>query len=256
MERVITLKQSICALFEVHDDANGVRRVVTPLEYPGSGDKIVIRIRPHEQGFLIDENGEAALYATMAGGDVDSEGVARWAEELNHYSPADYSPVDEKITLITQDERLLAPYIFRVAEAAQQLFSIATSRVERQTSDFKDRVKTVIMRAAQTLNMPYEADYVLPLAGGLTADHYIDGDVPLIVVAANSVTRLLEAEIIHMQYKFSRRAGFILAVAESQKAVGVKQFERANFYTGKTVSFIAHDLEQMIINHQSQFVNQ
>ena len=247
MELIEDLQHKICSLFEVYSDANGVKRIVTPLEYPGSGDKIVIRIRPTPNGFSLDENGEAALYATMAGGDIESDNISRWAEELSKYSPAHYSIEDEQINLFTKDNRLIAPYIFRVAEAAQQLFAIATSRTERQANDFKERVKEVVSQTAAKLNLAFETDYSLPITGGLIADYYIDAPVPLIIVAAASATRLLEAEVIHMQYKLSKRVGFILAVAESQAAVGKKQFERANYYTGKTVNFFPHDLEQLII---------
>ena len=41
--------------FEVHPDEDGVTRVVTPLEYVGSGDKIVVRVRPDGHGYSIDD---------------------------------------------------------------------------------------------------------------------------------------------------------------------------------------------------------
>lgn len=69
---------------------------------------------------------------------------------------------------------------------------------------------------------------------------------PLIVIAASSATRLLEAEVIHMQYRYTKQRGFILAVAESEKVVGKKQFHRANYYTGKTVEFSAYDFGQLL----------
>ena len=56
---------------------------------------------------------------------------------------------------------------------------------------------------------------------------------PLFVIAASSATRLLEAEVIHMQYRYTKQRGFILAVAESEKVVGKKQFHPLN-YLGKT----------------------
>lgn len=246
MELVSDIKHAICTLFEVYSDAKGGHRVVTPLEYPGSGDKIVIRVRPCGNGFSLDENGEAALYASMAGGDTETENVARWASELENYSPARYSEEDESIRIYTNNQSLIAPYIFRIAEAAQQLFSISTSRTERQASTFKDRVAAVVFETATKLNLAFRSDYDLPIAGGLTADYYIESAVPLIVIAATSTTRLLEAEVIHMQYRMNKMSGFVLAVTESQSSVGKRQFERANYYTGKTVSFIPHDLEQLI----------
>lgn len=37
-----------------------------------------------------------------------------------------------------------------------------------------------------------------------------------------------------------------VVVAESQKAVGIKQFNRANYYTGKTVAFNPLDFAQLL----------
>ena len=49
------LKHTICALFEVHEDSSTVQRIVTPFEYPGSNDKVVIRVRQRAHGFEIDD---------------------------------------------------------------------------------------------------------------------------------------------------------------------------------------------------------
>lgn len=232
------LKRAICALFEVHPDEGGVQRIVTPLEYPGSNDQIVVRVRPSDdgRGFIIDENGEAAFYAGLNGGDIESEAVGRWAEEISSISPVEFTE-DEKIAAFANDERLIAPYIFRVAEAAQQLHAIATARAERQASDFKERIKSVIQEIAAELNLSCESDVELPIAGGLKADHLLGKNNPLIIVAATSPTRLLEAEVIYMQYRADKKPGYILAVAESQGTVGKKQYERAAYYTNKAVIF-------------------
>lgn len=248
MELTFDLKRAICGLFEVHADEKGVQRIVTPLEYPGSGDQVVIRVRPTTNGYTIDDNGEAALYASMAGGDVESDAVARWAEETLHFSPATFSE-DETISAISSDERLIAPYIFRVAEAAQQLFSIATARGPKKVSDFRERLASIVIETAKSLGVPLRCDVELPIAGGMKADYIIDHDVPLLLVAATNATRLLEAEIIHVQYRLEKMPGFVLAVAESQAAVGKTQFERANYYTGKTVTFSEANLPKLI-EHQ------
>jgi hypothetical protein len=232
------LKKAICSLFEVHADDGGIQRVITPLEYPGSNDQIIVRVRPSAdgQGFTIDENGEAAFYANLNGGDIDSDVVARWAEDLTASTPVQFSD-DEKIVAFANDQRLIAPYIFRVAEAAQQLHAIATARTERQTSDFKDRIKEIVQEIARTANLKYESEVELPIAGGLKADHVLGTNSPLIVIAATSSTRLLEAEVIYMQYRAEKINGYVLAVAESQVTVGKKQYERAAYYTNKTVIF-------------------
>jgi len=245
MELTRTIKQAICALFEVHSDENGVQRIVTPLEYSGSGDRIVVRVRPEEHGFSIDENGESALYANMADGDVELESVQRWLAELPDHSPVS-ADENEILRAHAPDERLIPAYIFRVAEAAQNLYALATARQPRKESDFKIKVAQAVEAAAQKVGFKYGTDVELPIAGEFKADHVIYSPTPLIVIAASGIQRLLEAELIHMRYQQENMPGFVLAAVESQRAVGTKQFERANYYTGKTVSFNPLDFSTLI----------
>jgi hypothetical protein len=243
------LKRAICSLFEVHADEGGVQRVVTPLEYPGSNDQIVVRVRPSADGhgFAIDENGEAAFYAALNGGDVESEAVGRWAEDISSASPVKFTD-DEKISAYASDERLIAPYIFRVAEAAQQLHAIATARADRQSSDFKDRIKQIVQEIAIESNLQLNSEVELPIAGGLKADHVLGTSMPLIIIAATSSTRLLEAEVIFMQYRADKKQGYVLAVAENQATVGKKQYERAAYYTNKAVIFNSDAFSTLVSN--------
>ncbi|WP_250452618.1 hypothetical protein [Caballeronia sp. ATUFL_M2_KS44] len=246
MELTQTLAGGICSLFEVHADTNGVHRIVTPLEYAGTGDRVVVRVRPENSGYVIDENGEACLNASMAGGDVESAAVSRWSQELAELSPARLCG-DEVIRATTDDQRLIAPYVFRVAEAAQQLYAVATSQADRQSgSDFKEQLTSVLVEIAQELGVRLRSDVELPIAGGWVADHVVDIEKPLIIIGASSAARLLEAEMIFMQYKVQKMDGYVLAIAESQKAVTKKQFERASYYTDKTVAFDAGNLKGMI----------
>lgn len=246
MEVTTNLKQAICALFEVRLDEAGVRRVITPLEYSGSGDRVVVRVRPINDGYLIDENGEAALYASMADGDPSAESVLRWAQDLEGQSPVCLSE-DETLQAFAHDERLVASYIFRVAESAQQLYALATSRPPRRVSDFKEKVAKAVESAAESVGFTYESDVPLGISGDFVADHVISStDTPLIIIAASGIQRLLEAEIIHMQYRAEQIHATVIAAVESQKSVGTKQYERANYYTGKTVTFSASDFGSLI----------
>lgn len=242
----LNLKRDICSLFEVHNDENGVQRIVTPLEYTGSGDRIVVRVRPRDGFFQIDENGDAAFLASLNGGSTDSELVARWAAILNETSPVS---LDEDETLIAEavDERLLAPYVLKVAAAAQQLYYFATARAERQQNDFRERLADVVKDISEQIKIRWRTDITLPIMGDLVADHVLgDDDNPLIVIAAHSSARLLEAEIIHMQYRRENKPGYVLAVAEDQASVTKKQFERASYFTDKTVVFEPHNLGAFI----------
>lgn len=96
------------------------------------------------------------------------------------------------------------------------------------------------------MNVSVESNVELPIAGGLKADHVLGTKTPLIVITATSATRLLEAEVIFMQYRADEKPGYVLAVAEDQQAVGKKQFERANYYTNKTVIYNPDAMRQLV----------
>jgi hypothetical protein len=243
---MVTLNQSICALFQVHQDDETLQRVITPFEYTGMGDNVVVRVRKRMHGWQVDDNGEAAFFASMAGGDIEADGITRWLDD-GITKPAQYNAEDESIVAEVDNEALIATAIFRVAQASQTLYALATNRAERQsTSDFKERLSETIVAAAEQLKMPLRRDVELSIAGNLTADYVIDAESPLIIIAASSATRLLEAELIYLQYQNTKEKCFVLAVAENQKSVGIKQFERANYYTDKTVSFNPSDLPKLI----------
>ncbi len=49
-----------------------------------------------------------------------------------------------------------------------------------------------------------------------------------------------------MQYRSEKKPGYVLAIAEDQQSVGKRQFERANYYTDKTVIFNPDSLRQLV----------
>lgn len=248
------LKRGICALFEVHADELGVQRVVTPLEYSGSGDNIVVRVRPRNGYYQIDDNGEASFVAALNGGNPESELIQRWATALAETSPVSVNE-DEYVVAQATDGRLIAPYVLKVAAAAQQLYSFAFARQERQPSDFREQLYATIKDIVDQTNLYWRENVSLPIMGDLTADHVLGtDDKPFIIIAANSTTKLLEAELIHMQYKQEQRPAFVLAVAESQAAVTKKQFERALYFTDKTVTFEPGNLATLLRQVAPSFV--
>lgn len=240
------LQHDICSLFDVTETEVGGWCVVTPMQYSGSNDHVVVYIQPADQGWELHDNGDAVLNANMLGFDTGTDALERWCEDLKGSSPVALDNDTERLTAHAADDRLLAPYVFRVAEAAQQLFSISTQRQERRSSNFKEQVSEVIAAVANALNRQVQYDADLPIAGGLKADFVIPGQTPLIIIAATSVARLMEAEIIFMQLRHQKEPGFVLAIAESPQAVGRKQFDRANYYTGKTVSFDRSHLAELV----------
>lgn len=240
------LKRDICSLFEVHDDEKGVQRIVTPLEYSGSGDHVVVRVRPQDGTFRIDENGEAAFLAALNGGNTDKEVIARWVADLTDANNIKLDE-DEIIYAELKSEKLIAAYVIKVAAAAQQLYSMAVSRPERQANDFREQITEVVSSIASTLNLPWEKDASLPIVGDLKADHVLGkADNPLIIVAASTTARLLEAEVIHMQYRLEERKGYVLAIVQDQASVTRKQYERAEYFTDKTVVFNSQNLGSLL----------
>lgn len=229
------LKKSICDLFTVEVESKRLARVITPLQYQG-GDQVVVRVRKNDNGFQIDDNGEASFFASLNGGDTESEAFARWVDELRLISPVELDD-DEVLFASTASELDIALYIFRVAEVAQQLYAVSMPRGERVQNDFRERLQTIIQDIVREMRLPASQDAELPIAGGFVADYLIETKKPIIIIAATSSARLLEAEVIHEKYKSDKRPVTVIAVAENQAAVGKKQFERAAYYTDRALIF-------------------
>ncbi len=247
MKVTTDIQKTICSLFEVHEDEGGTQRVVTPMEYAGTGDKIVVRVRPRSFGYQIDENGEAAFYASLAGADLGSEAIVRWRDELQSQPPV---TMDEEGTLMASTDRpeLIAPYIFRVADAAQQLHTIATARQDRTADNFKEVVAEAVHSIANQMGWKVTDSQSLPIAGDLVADHILDpeGASPTIIISAPNAVRLLEAELIFQTYRQTKLPGKIIALSKSQEAVGKKQYERSAYYLDRSLIFNPHAVPQML----------
>ncbi len=246
MELTAQVKQTICSLFTVSEEEN-VLRVITPLYYGESHDQIVVCARREGALWRLDDNGDAAFYANMAGADIDSGSVQRWLETLAQ--PTQWDAAGEAFYITKITERQIAPLALKITEAASQLYALATARAERSKSDFIVRIVSMLRDIERESGIHARYNVEVDLAGGLLADCIFDAPVPLLVIAANSPVRLLEAELIHTQYLLEKKPGFVLAVVENAISVGRKQFSRANYYTGKTVEFegMQHDFHKQIL---------
>lgn len=60
------IKQRICGLFEVTETEDGGWCVVTPLQYSGSNDHVVIHIQAMDTGWRLHDNGDAIFNAHVA----------------------------------------------------------------------------------------------------------------------------------------------------------------------------------------------
>jgi hypothetical protein len=147
------LKHQIGSLFEVIDDEAGIQRVITPFEFPLSGDRIVVRVRPlgSEGRYSLDDNGDTVFYASMAGGDTRSAAVAQWKEELQRNSLVVFD--DDQLSVIASNEELIAPCVFRIAEATQQLYALSTSCQRSHADEGNMRLVEVVAEQAQEYDL-------------------------------------------------------------------------------------------------------
>ena len=246
------IKSLICGLFDVIPDEKGVLRVVTPMEYIGTKDKVVIRIRPIEgDQYKIDDNGDAMFYASMANADIESEVVTKWMADLPSNFPV--TSEDEVIFTITNDQAKIAQLVIKVAQISQEFYAISTSRTrgQRSAEAFKIKVRDAVYAAAATSGAEVSSDVSLDdISGDFVADHMIAGENGnLIVIAATGVQRLLEAELIHTTYERENIPTKVIAAVESQETVGKKQFERAAYFTDTTAVFSPQNFPRLIIKN-------
>lgn len=243
------IKSLICGLFDVQADEYGVQRVITPMEYIGTKDKVVIRIRPLGHGrFKIDENGDAMFYASMAGADVESDTIQNWLTDLPSNFPI-FSE-DEVLVAETENQSDIASLVIKVAQIAQDLYALATARTRapRSTEEFKKNVRKAVYAAALLRDVRVDSDVELDeISGNFVADHVIySGNSKLVIIAATGVQRLLEAELMHSTFERDHISAKVIAAVESQESVGKRQFERAGYYTDKTVTFSQSDFAGLI----------
>ena len=109
--------------------------------------------------------------------------------------------------------------------------------VQLVANDFRERVLAALSEVAAATGVALQFDQVIDEAGSLVADAVLGVSSPLLVIAASSVERLMEAELIYLRRKLSSTPGFVCAVVPSAKAIGQKHYSRANYYTDKALEF-------------------
>lgn len=104
----------------------------------------------------------------------------------------------------------------------------------------------IVQEVARDAGVEYRQDVPVDESGSLMVDVYIASPTPLMVVAATSIQRLMEAEIIWLDAAHRREPAYVLATVESAQAVGISQYTRANYYTDKTVEFASPALRNLV----------
>ena len=71
-------------LFEIRKTQSpNVELVKTPLEFPGTNDQVVVRVRKSPNGFLVDDGGDAEWFIETSGFSLESASVATSKKHLH-----------------------------------------------------------------------------------------------------------------------------------------------------------------------------
>lgn len=239
---VDALRHALCKAFDVFED-EGVLLVRTPFGLD-LNDDLVLRVRPDQGGWRIDDNGETLFALTLAGADPDADRVRELIE------PAELDADDGTLYSRAESPDLITSAVFHLAGAALRVHATFRPRMRAEPSDIKERVIALLSDLAQNMGVEMQTDLVLDEAGNLTADAVLEGVEPFMVIVATTTERLMEAELLYLQRKLRQRPGYVCAVVPSAKAVGQKHFTRANYYTDKAVEFEGWDVEFRELVHQ------
>lgn len=223
------LRHLMCGKFDIREE-DGVLLLRTPfgLDF---GDDLVIRVRPKGSGFQVDDNGETWLSLLMNGTAPDPDRV----QDVK--GAVDLDQEDGTLLVCVPTTSELADAIFRVTSASIRVHATFRPRGRAEPSDLKERVVSLLTEVAQEEGVILRLDEIVDETGVLAADAILGEEAPLIVIAASSVERLMEAELVFLRRQMLQRRGYVLAVVSSSQAIGRKHFSRANYYTDKTLEF-------------------
>ena len=235
----------ICKRFDwIGTDDHG--RLITPWHYD-DGDRVVIFAQREDTHWRVDDNGEGLFRLAAAGIDPESPAVLA---RLDAFPALLGVRVEEDGETLSARSVHLEQAAFAVAEASSQIMALACLRRARPVSDFRERVVKVVQAAATSLGVEARLDVPVDESLSLRADVYILSRVPLIVIAATSAQRLMEAEIIWLDAARRQERAYVLATVEDARAVGINQYTRANYYTDKTVEFTGAKALGELVAHQ------
>lgn len=223
-----------CKGFEWHADASG-GRLLTPLLYD-DGDQVVVFASPGADGWRLDDNGEGVFRLAASGVDPDGDRVRARLAAFEPLLGVRLDDDGESLYAIAADADIERSAL-AVAEASVQIMALSCLRQERQASDFRERVMAIVEEVAVAAGVEARRDVPIDESQTLLADIWLATPRPVLVIAASTPQRLMEAEIIWLDAARRNEQTYVLALVEDARAIGVKQYTRANYYTDKTVEF-------------------
>jgi hypothetical protein len=226
---------TLCRRFAWIATADG-GRLITPWRYD-DGDQVVVFVTPHGEDWRADDNGEGLFRLAGAGIDPASERVQARLQALTQILGVHLDDDGEQIYAVASTPNLESAAL-AVAEASAQLQGLTCLRPQaRQPSDFRERIIDLVETAARAAGVESRRDVPADASQSFLADVYLCTPIPLLVIAATSAQRLMEAEIIWLDAARRLAPVYVLATVESARDIGVAQYTRANYYTDKTVEY-------------------
>lgn len=228
--------QHFCQHFQWLESPEG-GRIITPWRYD-DGDQVVIFATRTEAGWKLDDNGESLFRLAAAGVDPESDRVkarlAAFPSLLGVRLDDDGESLCAEATQATFEQTAIA-----VAEASAQIQALSVLRQIRQVSDFRERVMSIVEEVARAAGIETRSNVPADESQTLFTDVYVCSPTPLLIIAATTPKRLMEAEMIWLDAARRQDHVYVLATVESAQSIGLSQYTRANYYTDKTVEFTA-----------------
>ena len=229
------MKLDLCKELSVRPTANGFL-VETPFSY-FDNDRIIVFVKLQTDGtYLLTDNGEAAERLTFDGVDPASIRISEWLVESAQLHGVQWNQDEQELWMVTSED-LLAKAVFLLAESAAQLQAMTATRSSRMDSSFKDDVLRILREVSVEAGVEMRIDVPILPGKHFTVDAYFASKRPLAIVIASSRERLLEAELLWSTVKRSDDPTVVYAVVESHRAVGIKEAERAGYFTDGVFPF-------------------
>ncbi len=223
------LRALLCGAFQITQEDDTLL-VHTPFGLDFNDD-LVLRLRPDGAALRVDDNGDTLLALALSGVAPDAERVLELAPGV------EFDEDDGSLIVRPASQERIADAVFSLVGAALRVHGACRPRTRPAPSDFRERVLAALEGVAIEAGVTMRTDQVVEEAGSLTADAVLGDASPLLVIAATSVERLMEAELIYLRRQLGHAPGFVCAVVPSAKLIGQKHYSRANYYTDKALEF-------------------
>ncbi len=224
-------------LFEVKKTQNpNVELIQTPLEFPGTNDQVVVRVRKSPQGYLVDDGGDTEWFIEASGFSLESAGIEASKKHLYETLGVEFND-DLVLFQRVETDAQLPMAVIQVAQAAVAFYEVASNRLERKEGRFRKELKEALREVAAEDGFEVSEDCAIAALQGQKADYRLTKKAlknPIYVFAASDKARLLEAQLAFLALD---REVPVIAIAESQEKVGRRNFERAGYFTTKCLAY-------------------